>query len=112
MTNEHFEQLKLSLILAFRREARAQRIPLTELDMIELERRIDTARRQPKSDPDQLTYDLGNICTTLQFTNPIQLTGRHERDIINGAILALTIVKQRIDALQSDASTTETDIVQ
>lgn len=45
MTSHQFEQLKLSRIIAFRREAKAQRIEITDEDMQELERRLEVVRK-------------------------------------------------------------------
>lgn len=44
-----FEALKLSKILSFRREAKAQRIPITDADEVELERRLDAVRVEMES---------------------------------------------------------------
>jgi hypothetical protein len=45
-----------------------------------------------------LLRDLDRTCTDLQFIDPVRLYG--DGEIIHGAILALTIIQQRIRALQ------------
>lgn len=45
-----------------------------------------------------LLRDLDRCVTDLQFTNPIRLYG--DRAIIMGAMLALSIINQRIEELQ------------
>ncbi len=56
----------------------------------------------PRHDIDpvgSLLRDLDRTVTDLQFIDPVRLYG--DGDIITGAILALTIIQQRIKALQS-----------
>lgn len=49
-----------------------------------------------------LLRDLDRTVTDLQFTDPVRLYG--DATIINGALLALKIIQQRIDALQPQAA--------
>lgn len=44
MDSSTFEAMKLSRIIAFRRECRAQLNPATDAEVIELERRLDAVR--------------------------------------------------------------------
>lgn len=53
----------------------------------------------------QLLRDLDRVATDLQFTNPIRLYG--DKTIIDGAILALTIVRNRISELQPHSEAAE-----
>lgn len=47
-----------------------------------------------------LLRDLDRVCTDLQFLNPIRLYG--DRSIIMGAMLALSIINERIEQLRPD----------
>lgn len=59
----------------------------------------------PDDDAGQALRSLDAACTTLQFINPLQLHG--DRSIIIGAILALTIIDERLAKLQVHSEAAE-----
>jgi hypothetical protein len=62
----------------------------------------------PDLDPvGQSLRDLDRTLTDLQFIDPIRLYG--DSQIIEGALLALTIIKQRIEALQQNSASRPLD---